>query len=51
MTVRERDELVKANNFLELKLTQNAQILGQVEERSRNDNAEVQNMRDQIQLF
>jgi len=46
VTVRERDELIKANNFLELKLTQNAQILGQVEENRRSDNLEVKNMRE-----
>ena len=46
VTVRERDELIKANNFLELKLTENAQILGQVEETRRNDNADIKNMRE-----
>ena len=51
VTIRERDELIKANSFLELKLTQNAQILGHVEEGRRNDSSEVQNMKEQMQMF
>ena len=37
MTARERDELIKANSFIELKLTQQSQLLAQIEDRRRND--------------
>jgi hypothetical protein len=51
LTVRERDELIKANSFLETKLTQNTQLLGQIEEGRRSDHIELKKMREQLALF
>ena len=45
-TVRERDELIRANSFLETKLTQNTQLLGQIEEGRRTDGIELKKMRE-----
>lgn len=51
LTVRERDELIKANTFIEAKLTQNTQLLGSIEEGRRNDHIELKKMREQLALF
>ena len=44
LTQRERDELFKANSFLETKLTQTTQMLAQVEENRRTDVLENKKM-------
>jgi len=44
LTSRERDELFKANSFLETKLTQTTQMLTQVEENRRTDHLENKKM-------
>lgn len=46
LTMRERDELLKANSFLETKLTQTTQMLSQVEESRRTDHLENKKMRE-----
>ena len=46
LTTRERDELLKANSFLETKLTQTTQMLSQVEESRRTDHLENKKMRE-----
>ena len=46
LTTRERDELLRANAFLESKLTQQTQIFTQVEESSRTDHLENKKMRE-----
>lgn len=51
LTTRERDELFKANAFLETKLTQTTQMLSQVEESRRTDHLENKKMREQLALF
>ena len=51
LTQRERDELFKANSFLETKLTQTTQMLAQVEENRRTDTLENKKMSEQLQLF
>ena len=51
VTVHERDELIRANSFLETKLTQNTQLLGQIEEGRRTDGIELKKMREQLALF
>ena len=51
LTTRERDELLKANAFLETKLTQTTQMLSQVEESRRTDHLENKKMREQLGLF
>ena len=51
LCVREREELLKANAFLENKLTQTTQMLTQVEEGRRTDHLETKKMREQLVLF
>jgi len=51
MTCRERDELLRANIFLETKLTQTTQMLAEVEENHRTDHLESKKMREQVALF
>ena len=51
VTVHERDELIRANSFLETKLTQNTQLLGSIEEGRRTDGIELKKMREQLALF
>ncbi len=46
LNVHERDELLKANAFLESKLTQTTQLLSQVEESRRTDHLENKKMRE-----
>ena len=48
---RERDELFKANGFLESKLTQTTQMLSQIEEQRRTDHLENKKMTEQLSLF
>lgn len=50
-TSRERDELIRANNFLESKLTELTQMLSSMEEGRRSDSVEVKKMREQLLLF
>lgn len=50
-TCRERDDLIRANNFLEIKLTEMTQMLASMEEGRRTDTVEVKKMREQLLLF
>jgi hypothetical protein len=50
-TSRERDELIRANSFLETKLTEVTQMLSSMEEGRRTDSVEVKKMREQVLLF
>ena len=45
-TCLERDELIRANAFLETKLTEVTQMLASMEEGRRTDTVEVKKMRD-----
>lgn len=46
LTCRERDELIKANSFLEMKLSQTTQLLAQLEGSRSSDHAETVKMRE-----
>jgi len=50
-TSRERDDLIRANSFLETKLTEVTQMLSSMEEGRRTDSVEVKKMREQTLLF
>lgn len=50
-TCRERDELIRANTFLETKLTEITQMLSQMEEGRRTDSVDVNKMREQLIVF
>lgn len=45
-TCRERDDLIRANNFLETKLTEMTQMLASMEEGRRTDTVEVKKIRE-----
>ena len=47
----ERDELDKANVFLDTRLTETNNMLTVIEEERRHDQAELQTMREQLQTF
>lgn len=50
-TSHERDDLIRANNFLDAKLTELTQMLSALEEGRRTDQAENKKMREQLLLF
>lgn len=47
----ERDELIRANSFLETRLNQQAQLLGQAEETRRAQTVEAGKLKEQLSLF
>ena len=46
--LHERDDLYKANSFLEKKLSETSQILGLIEEERKSDQLELKKMREQL---
>eukprot|EP00347_Sterkiella_histriomuscorum_P016795 403351824 len=51
VVANDRDELLKAQLFLEQKLQETVHLLSVVEEERKNDQSEMQRMRDQLQIF